>query len=381
MADPGRLADELHAAGALLAAWGPAFRAVPRARFIPDRMWADEGTGYRPVDRTAEPQCWMRNVYADRVIVTQWDDGDTSWPDIGRRPTSSASMPSAVLGMLNVLDVQPDHRMLEIGTGTGYNAALVAEQVGDHRVSTIEVDPVLASQAHARLGEAGYQPAVICGDGAAGHPPSAPFDRVLATATVRLGELPYPWVDQTTPGGRIVVPMRTEITSGPVVVFTVHPDGTAIGRPVPLYVGFMELRAQRSPLGDLKDLQWDDSDADITTTELAPWTVFNNLDQRWVIGMRLRGCRWWHWPPTQDRPHVLWLSDLYSGSWATAAYGRDPGPYVVRQHGPRRLWDEAEAAHHWWTQAGKPPVEAWEFVITADRQYHRLTALNSEPAG
>lgn len=79
--------------------------------------------------------------------------------------------------------------------------------------------------------------------------------------------------------------------------------------------------------------------------------------------MRLRGCRWWHWPPKQDRPHVLWLSDLSSGSWATAAYGRDPGPYVVRQHGPRRLWDEAEAAHHWWTQAGKPPVEAWEFVI------------------
>ena len=372
MADPDRLAEELQVVGALPAAWGPAFRAVPRAKFIPDHMWVDEGTGYQPIDRTAESQRWMRNVYTDRVIVTQWDDGATTWPALGRWPTCSASMPSAVLGMLHALDLQPGHRILEIGTGTGYNAALLAEQLGDQLVTTVEVDPELAEQARVRLVDAGYRPVVSCGDGAVGHQSRAPFDRVLATATVRLGELPYQWVQQTAPGGRIVVPVRTEITSGPVVVFTVHPDGTATGRPVPLYVGFMELRAQRSPLGDLDGLQWDDPNAHTSTTELAPWTVFNNLDQRWVVGMRLRGCRWWHWPPTRDRPHVLWLSDPRSGSWATAAYGRDPGPYLVRQHGSRRLWEEAETAYHWWFQAGKPPVEAWEFVITSNRQHHRL---------
>lgn len=97
--------------------------------------------------------------------------------------------------------------------------------------------------------------------GAAGHPTTAPFDRVLATATVRLGELPYAWVEQTTPGGWIVVPVRTEITSGPLVAFTVQSDGTASGRAVPLSVGFMELRAQRIPLGNLKCLRWDDPDA------------------------------------------------------------------------------------------------------------------------
>jgi hypothetical protein len=60
---------------------------------------------------------------------------------------------------------------LEIGTGTGYNAALLAGHVGDHQVTTIEVDPVLAAQARADLAAAGYQPTVICGDGTAGHPP------------------------------------------------------------------------------------------------------------------------------------------------------------------------------------------------------------------
>lgn len=207
MSNPDRLIQELDAAGALPAEWGRVFRAVPRAGFVPDQMWVDEGAGYQPVDR---------------AVV---------WPDVGHRPTCSASQPSTVLGMLNVLDVQPGHRVLEIGSGTGYTAALLAEYLGDERVTTIEVDPVLAGQAQARLTQAGYQPTVICGDGAAGHQSTAPFDRVLATATVRLGELPYPWVAQTAPGGRIVVPVRTEITSGPVVTFTVHADGT--GPPPP----------------------------------------------------------------------------------------------------------------------------------------------------
>lgn len=378
MAGPEQLADELCAAGQLPAAWGPVFRAVDRAGFLPERIWVEEDdSGYQPVDRAVESLRWRRAVYSDRVVVTQFDDGDTVWPTVGRRPTCSASMPSAVLGMLEVLDVQPGHRVLEIGTGTGYNAALLAQYLGDEQVSTIEVDPALVEPARASLIASGYQPSVICGDGAVGHLGSAPFDRILATATVRWGELPYAWVEQTVPGGRIVVPMRTEITSGPVVVFTVQPEGTATGRAVPLSVGFMELRVQRSPLGDLKGLRWDDPDADTHTTDLAPWTVFNGLDQRWVVGMRMRQCRWWHWPPKNNRPHVLWLLDPDSRSWASAAYGTDRGPYTVRQHGPRRLWNEAETAYHWWRQAGQPPLEAWEFLITPDRQHDRLTPQTS----
>jgi protein-L-isoaspartate O-methyltransferase len=375
-----QLADELCASGQLPPAWAPVFRAVDRAGFLPDRVWVEEdNAGYQPLDRAAEPQRWWRAIYSNRVVVTQFDDGDTVWPTVGRRPTCSASMPSAVLGMLDVLDTQPHHRVLEIGTGTGYNAALLAHYLGDEQVSTIELDTTLCELARANLAAAGYQPSVFCGDGAAGYPSRAPFDRVLATATVRLGELPYAWVQQTAPGGRIVVPVRTEITSGPVVVFTVQPEGTATGRAVPLSVGFMELRAQRSPLGDLRGLRWDDPDADTHATELAPWTVFNGLDQRWVVGRSLRGCRWWHWPPTRERPHVLWLLHPTSRSWASAAYSTDPGPYTVRQAGPRRLWNEAESAYRWWQQAGQPSVEAWEFLITPDRQHDRLTIQTASP--
>lgn len=96
------------------------------------------------LDRISEPARWLSAVYSDRVIVTQFDDGNTAWPEVGYRPTSSCSMPSAVLGMLDALDVCEGMRVLEIGTGTGYNAALLAQRLSDEHVTTMEVDPVVA---------------------------------------------------------------------------------------------------------------------------------------------------------------------------------------------------------------------------------------------
>ncbi|MGH3798381.1 MAG: methyltransferase domain-containing protein [Pseudonocardiaceae bacterium] len=370
--DPAQLAEELRGAGQPTE-WLPAILAVPREVFIPDRVWVDED-GYQPVDRATDPQRWLRAVYSDVVVVTQFDDGSTAWPEVGRRPTCSASMPSAVIGMLTALDAQPGHRVLEIGTGTGYNAALLAHRLGARNVTTVEIDQDLLAQARRRLAAAGQLVAVIGGDGAAGYPPSAPYDRVLATATVRLGELPYRWVAQTRPGGRVVVPVRTEITSGPVFVFTVADDGRALGRPASLYVGFMELRGHRRPLGEFAGRTADDPQAEASVTELRPWTLFNHLDQKWALGVRLRGCRWRHRPPRDGRGHELWISDPVSGSWACAGYPSDgAGPYPVRQYGPRRLWDEAETAYHWWEHdLGRPPVEAWEILIGPGYQTHRL---------
>ena len=185
-----RLADELCAAGHLPPAWAPVFRAVDRAGFLPERVWVEEedNAGYQPLDRATDPRRWWRAAYSNRVVVTQFDDGDTVWPRVGRRPTCSASMPSAVLGMLDAVDIQPGHRVLQIGTGTGYTAALLAH-LGNDQVSTIELDLALCELARTNLTAAGYRPSVACGDGAAGYPSSVPFDRVLATATVRLGAL------------------------------------------------------------------------------------------------------------------------------------------------------------------------------------------------
>jgi protein-L-isoaspartate O-methyltransferase len=96
--------------------------------------------------------------------------------------------------------------VLEIGTGTGWNAALLCKRVGKRgRVVSIEVDPLIAQAAWSALARAGYSPLVITADGVDGHPDGAPYDRVLATAAVR-EIVPRAWLGQTRPDGIIVTP-------------------------------------------------------------------------------------------------------------------------------------------------------------------------------
>ncbi len=157
-----------------------ALRAVPRHLFIP-------GTP-------------LSVAYANEVVLTKRADDST--------PISSASQPSIVARMLEQLQVQPGNRVLEIGAGTGYNAALLshlAEPGG--QVTTIDVDEDITSGARATLQEAGYpQVQVVLGDGALGCPDYAPYDRVIAT--VGAWDLPMAWLGQLAPAGRLVVPLR-----------------------------------------------------------------------------------------------------------------------------------------------------------------------------
>lgn len=153
-----------------------AFRAVPRHRFLP---------GVDPAI-----------AYADDAVPTRWSaDG---------RPTSSSSQPAVVAAMLEQLDVRPGHRVLEIGSGTGWNAALLAHLAGPGgAVTTIDIDPEVAAQARANLGAAPVE--VVCADGAAGRPETAPYDRIILTAAAR--DLAPAWWDQLGPRGRLVLPL------------------------------------------------------------------------------------------------------------------------------------------------------------------------------
>jgi Protein-L-isoaspartate(D-aspartate) O-methyltransferase (PCMT) len=227
---------------------------------------------------------------------------------------------------------------------------------------------------HARTALGGMSTVqVVTADGAAGRHPGAPFDRVLATASVRLGQFPYEWVAQTRPGGVIVAPIRADLASGPLVRFTVGEDGTATGRVAPTRVGFMELRAHRTP-SRWQRLGWDDPAADLTHSELQPWTVLLTEASQWAIAVAVPQCQYDVWKRTPERPHgVAWLVDTCSDSWASVVPGDAEGRYDVRQHGPRRLWHEVEAAHRWWRHSGEPTLEDWEFVVTPDRLAVRPT--------
>ena len=357
------LVNELNSAEALPAEFGQLLHAVPRERFIPDRIWVDRS----PIDRASQPDTWMRAVYSNTTIVTQFDDGRTLWPSVGKIPTCSASMPSTVAGMLDHLDVKNGHSVLEIGTGTGFSAALLSEIVGAlGSVTTVEIDQQIAKTARDRL--TGFDRVrTVLGDATTAGFESAPFDRVISTASVHLGRVPYSWVQQTKPGGIIVTPVRADLTSGPLLRFIVNEDGTATGRMVPMGVQFMEVRSQRTTGTPDDDFDWLDDTADHRIIKIKPWLMFSDIVSRWALAVALPSCRY-----NMEENKFVWLRDPVSCSWASVVPA-DDGTFLVRQKGIRRLWNEAESAYRWWIDQGQPAGPDWLWTITPEHQTIQLS--------
>jgi protein-L-isoaspartate(D-aspartate) O-methyltransferase len=175
------LADSLHEqSGITRSEVLDAFRSVPRHLFVP-------GTP-------------LGQVYAhDAVIPTHFDDTGMS--------ISSSSAPNIMATMLEQLDVAPGMRVLEIGAGTGYNAALLGHLVGDGgEVVSIDLDPVMVAEAQEHLRTAGLSNVrVLAADGWLGAPGGGGFDRIIAT--VGVWEVSPHWFDQLRPGGVLVLPL------------------------------------------------------------------------------------------------------------------------------------------------------------------------------
>ncbi len=166
-----------------------AIEAVPRHEFVPS------------ANRSA--------AYADRPLP------------IGHGQTISA--PHMVAIMVDLLDVDRGDRVLEIGTGCGYHAAVVAEIVGPGNVHSVEYVPELAEAARDRLTRLGYDVAVHVGDGRQGRPSEAPFDAAYLTCAAADG-VPDSVVEGVRPGGRVVAPVG-ESGSQRLVRLTVRDDG------------------------------------------------------------------------------------------------------------------------------------------------------------
>jgi protein-L-isoaspartate(D-aspartate) O-methyltransferase len=332
--------------------------AVPRQWFIPDTVWRPEDRQLVPLRRAEDPRGWLALAAGERPVITQV---------IGGRITSSASMPKLVADMLDQLDPRVGHRVLEIGTGTGWNAALLAHLLGAEHVTSIEIDPDIAARARQALADHGYgKVTAVVGDGALGYPPGAPYDRLIATAAAR--RVPYPWVAQTRPGGRIVLPWDLDYL-GLLVSLTVTEDGTAAGYAFD-HANFMLLRGQRSGTSGFSSTDEEEQAADRIETDLRPRDVadpYDSLDAVVTIAVRVPHCRMAYYPPTgagRDAG-ILWLADHDSGSWARLHHPPGGhGPRPVYQYGPRRLWNEVEAAHSWWVAHDRPAVDRWRFTVT-----------------
>ncbi|NUP20895.1 MAG: methyltransferase domain-containing protein [Streptomyces sp.] len=202
------LVREIDMSGAWAAdpVWREAFAAVPRHLFVPYYYVGVAGGYERRWGQSPDPgarERWVRGAYADTPLATRLRDGDL---------VSSSSQPSLMAMMLAALEVKDGNRVLEIGAGTGYNAALLAHRLGDDGlVTTVDLEPEITESARQHLAAAGYHPVVVTGDGARGVPERAPFDRIIATCT--LPSIPRAWLTQCRPGARILTPLATGLVA------------------------------------------------------------------------------------------------------------------------------------------------------------------------
>ncbi|MEV5571283.1 methyltransferase domain-containing protein [Spirillospora sp. NPDC052269] len=361
-----RLVDGLTEAGALTPDWRPVFEAVPRHRFVPDTVWIEDGDRLLPVRRADDRSAWLELCYANEVVITQVDDGVPAEPgQVGHEITSSASRPDVVASMLAALVVEPGMNVLEIGTGTGWNAALLAERLGADRVTSVEVDPQLAGRAQRVLREVGHRVTVVTGDGALGHPEHTPFDRVIAT--VAADRVPSAWAAQTRPGGRVLVPWTTDFHNGALVSFAVSRDSTMRGRIVG-NVAFMRLRDQRGKQARLSRDVGESTGVRRSFTELHPYDVVGEYDVSLAGGLKVPRCKLVvrH---QGDGAYTVWLVDPWSGSWASLEVESGAERFPVRQSGDRNLWQEVEDTYHWWNGLGSPTADRWGLTVTPDAQH------------
>ncbi len=272
-----RLAEELVAAGKLHSAeWIAAVRAVPRHELVPVVYEQEPGTGAW-LTRDGTDPAWREGIYANRGLFTKIGEGTGSWGTavVG---LSSTSTPGLMTRMLETLDIHGGHDVLETGTGTGYNAALLAHRLGAEHVFSVDIDRELVDVARDRLAHIGCRPTLVATDGAGGLPEHAPYDRILATCSVPA--IPRAWLDQTRIGGLILADLKLSVHAGNLVLLTRLTD-RAEGRFNRTWAGFMALRptdpVTTPPTVGGRAVTRDRAQATMRTTSLGQLHPWDNL--------------------------------------------------------------------------------------------------------
>lgn len=239
------LAADLRATGAVRSdAVAAAIEEVPRHLFLTGHYAA--GRQHTAVDPDQPTDELLHLAYADRGIMTHIPADEAGG-------YSSTSQPSIVAKMLEAARLRPGMRVLEVGAGTGWNAALIAH-ITRTDVHTIDASPLIATEARAATARAGATHVTVhAGDGYLGHPGGGPYDLIIATCGIA-GIAPA-WLEQLTPDGTVLAPvahgglhplLRVSHTGSPTGRLVANADFmTATG---PLYAGATPVPASSGQL-------------------------------------------------------------------------------------------------------------------------------------
>ncbi|MEU2086748.1 methyltransferase domain-containing protein [Streptomyces albus] len=338
-----------------------AVEALPRHHFAPGRLWVWDGFAYVPLDREKDEQRWAEEVYGGPYdpAVTQVTGGV---------PSSSLSCCAVVADMLDSLLLEEGHTVLELGTATGWNAALLAHRAGPGRVTSLELDPQLAGAARKNLAAAGIQAGVAVADGDQGWPAGAPFDRLMATYAVET--VPWAWVAQVRPGGRIVTPWGRL----GCVALTVADDGTSAQGWVQGLAQFMPGRTALTSPRTFEQTRGARTPERQYAMKRDVRPLHEDAHLRFALRVALPEIHL-HTVAAEDGLEVQ-LHDG-DGSWAVIEVP-DGETAVAREAGGRALADAVERAWDEWIAHGRPDL--YDYGLTVTDGGHRQYAWAWDPA-
>jgi|GEM_PF-345026 len=330
-------------------AWLAAVAAVPRHVLVP-RFHEQRRGAWISVDR--DDPGWLDAVYRDAPLVTALMPG----PNGRQEVVSSSTKPALMVRMLDALAITEEHRVLEIGTGTGLNAGWLCHRLGSHAVSSVDIGAELVDLARARLATLGYRPDLAALDGRRGRPGHGRFDRIIATCSVP--EVPRDWHQQLADDGRLLVDYKIGLHAGSLVLL--HRRGDRLeGRFLPKWAGFMPVRdadtapARSShPPGPARRESHTRVDPD-PWAALVPWFLAQLADPP-ITGFGRCG-------PDLEITRI----SAADGSWAEIDPADSNGDRPVREGGPRRVWAAFEVAHQQWVAWGRPGWERLGLTVTA----------------
>jgi protein-L-isoaspartate(D-aspartate) O-methyltransferase len=307
-----------------------AFEEVPRHVFVPAYFINNLQTKISR-DQPDQYEIWLSDVYDDKPLPTHVINGMV---------VSSSSQPSLMAAMLQALELEGHERVLEVGTGTGYNAALLSHRLGDDRVVTIDVDPGLSALANKHLHETGYRPLVVVGNGMAGYAAQAPYERIVVT--VGINRISQHWLDQLSDAGTILAPLG-------VGLVRIRKDG--MGRFLSTPAFFLPVR------GTEIRYQPEIPDGKARPSELFG-EILQDSDFLFLISLLLPRLTWQY--EIDEEGKETGAATVWSADGSIADLRKDG---KVVESGPQLIWSELESAHRIFVKYGRPSRQRYGLSI------------------
>lgn len=338
-----------------------AFLQTPREAFV-STFYEQQG-GPQWIEQKPgmfEEGAWIEKVYRNKPLVLLCSERNHA--------ISSSSAPAVMALMLEALHIEPGMHVLEIGTGSGYNAALLARLAGDPRlVTTIEVDPSLAEKAQYALRALVGEITVRVGDGRQGESEYAPYDRIIATASSPA--FPRPWFEQLAPHGQLVMDLQGSLNQSSFLLVQKSADGRkATGVFSDHFIYFMPLRPAEHDL-PLSSLLQKDITQEITLAMPALSEMLFDEAFHWFLQWRFPGITRTNVTLKQGGPvgqRIITLVDVKQETLFQLTEIKE-GQWFGRQRGGRGLWLRIERAYAEWCSYGKPAQSAYHVEIDEEK--------------